>query len=84
MKYLPIIKLENGECYSPTLVTTGRRDDRVVPSHSYKFVARIQEYQNCNNPVMLIDTVRAGHGSGGSSYAKMEEDRAIFLSKPLL
>ena len=51
-------------CYSPTLTTTARRDDRVVPSHSYKFTARIQEYQGCSNPVMLYDALRAGHGSG--------------------
>ena len=60
----PYHQLKIGECYSPTLTTTARRDDRVVPSHSYKFTARIQEYQGCNNPVMLYDTPRAGHGSG--------------------
>ena len=60
----PYHQLKIGECYSPTLTTTARRDDRVVPSHSYKFTARIQEYQGCDNPVMLYDTPRAGHGSG--------------------
>ena len=60
----PYHQLKIDECYSPTLTTTARRDDRVVPSHSYKFTARIQEYQGCDNPVMLYDTPRAGHGSG--------------------
>ena len=77
----PYHQLENGECYSPTLVTTGRRDDRVVPSHSYKFVARIQEYQNCNNPVMLLDTVRAGHGSGGGAAMPKWKRIELFSSE---
>ena len=64
LKISPYHQLKIGECYSPTLTTTARRDDRVVPSHSYKFTARIQEYQGCENPVLLYDTPRAGHGSG--------------------
>lgn len=60
----PYHQTKIGVCYSPTLTTTARRDDRVVPSHSYKFTARQQEYQGCNNPVMLYDALRAGHGSG--------------------
>ncbi len=64
IKISPYHQTKPGVCYSPTLTTTARRDDRVVPSHSYKFTARQQEYQACNNPVMLYDVVRAGHGSG--------------------
>ena len=64
IKISPYHQIQPGVCYSPTLTTTARRDDRVVPSHSYKFTARQQEYQDCNNPVMLYDVVRAGHGSG--------------------
>ena len=64
IKISPYHQLKIDECYSPTLTTTGRRDDRVVPSHSYKFTARLQEYQGCNNPVLLYDAPRAGHGSG--------------------
>ena len=41
----PYHQTKIGVCYSPTLTTTARRDDRVVPSHSYKFTARQQEYQ---------------------------------------
>ena len=64
IKISPYHQIQPNVCYSPTLTTTARRDDRVVPSHSYKFTARQQEYQACNNPVMLYDVVRAGHGSG--------------------
>ena len=64
IKISPYHQIQPDVCYSPTLTTTARRDDRVVPSHSYKFTARQQEYQDCNNPVMLYDVVRAGHGSG--------------------
>jgi prolyl oligopeptidase len=77
----PYHQLTEGECYSPTLVTTGRRDDRVVPSHSYKFTARIQEFQDCNNPVMLIDTVRAGHGSGGGAAMPKWKRIELFTSE---
>ena len=64
IKISPYHQIQPNVCYSPTLTTTARRDDRVVPSHSYKFTARQQEHQACNNPVMLYDLVRAGHGSG--------------------
>ena len=77
----PYHQLKEGECYSPTLVTTARRDDRVVPSHSYKFVARIQEFQGCNNPVMLLDTVRAGHGSGGGAAMPKWKRIELFSSE---
>ena len=77
----PYHQLKEGDCYSPTLVTTGRRDDRVVPSHSYKFTARIQEFQGCNNPVMLIDTVRAGHGSGGGAAMPKWKRIELFTSE---
>jgi prolyl oligopeptidase len=64
LKISPYHQTKIDVCYSPTLTTTARRDDRVVPSHSYKFTARLQEYQGCDNPVMLYDAPRAGHGSG--------------------
>ena len=77
----PYHQLKKGECYSPTLVTTARRDDRVVPSHSYKFVARAQEYQGCDNPVMLLDTLRAGHGSGGGAAMPKWKRIELFSSE---
>ena len=61
---LTLPSTQNDECYSPTLTTTARRDDRVVPSHSYKFTARIQEYQDaitqlCFTTHLVQDMVQA-------------------------
>ena len=64
VQYSPYHNIEMGECYPPTLVTTSELDDRVVPSHSYKFTARLQEAQNCQNPILIRIETRAGHGAG--------------------
>ena len=64
IKYSPYHNIEKGECYPPTLITTSELDDRVVPSHSYKFAARMQEAQNCANPILIRIETRAGHGAG--------------------
>lgn len=62
--YSPYHNIEADVCYPPTLVTTSDRDDRVVPSHSYKFAARLQKLQSCKNPIMLRVETRSGHGAG--------------------
>ena len=64
VKYSPYHNIKKDECYPPTLVTTSELDDRVVPSHSYKFTARLQEAQNCINPILIRIETRAGHGAG--------------------
>jgi prolyl oligopeptidase len=63
-RYSPLHNLRDGTCYPPTLVTTADRDDRVVPGHSFKFAARLQEAQGCENPVLIRIETRAGHGAG--------------------
>lgn len=72
-------------CYPPTLVTTAERDDRVVPWHSYKFAATLQEAQTCPNPVMLRVETRAGHGAGKPVWMQIEDyaDQWAFLVKSL-
>ena len=72
-------------CYPPTLVTTAERDDRVVPWHSYKFAAALQEAQTCNGPVMLRVETRAGHGAGKPVWMQIEDyaDQWAFLFKSL-
>ena len=72
-------------CYPPTLVTTAERDDRVVPWHSYKFAATMQEAQACPNPVMLRVETRAGHGAGKPVWMQIEDyaDQWAFLVKSL-
>ena len=64
VKYSPYHNIQQKTCYPPTLITTSERDDRVVPSHSYKFAARMQAAQNCPNPILIRIESRAGHGAG--------------------
>src|SRR5690606_22327568 len=62
--YSPYHNLKPGACYPPTLITTGDHDDRVVPAHSFKYAARLQEVQSCANPVLIRIETKAGHGAG--------------------
>ena len=66
LSYSPYHNIKEGACYPTTLITTSSRDDRVVPAHSYKFAARLQERQGCNNPILLRVESRAGHGAGNT------------------
>jgi prolyl oligopeptidase len=60
-RYSPLHNLKRGTCYPATLITTADHDDRVVPSHSFKFAAALQAAQGCDNPV-LIRVVQGSHG----------------------
>ena len=73
LSYSPYHNIEEGACYPTTLITTSSRDDRVVPAHSYKFAARLQEGQGCNNPILLRVESRAGHGAGTPKDKQIEE-----------
>lgn len=73
MKYSPLHTIKDGTCYPPTLVTTADRDDRVVPGHSFKFAARLQEAQGCDNPVLIRIETRAGHGAGTPVSKSIDE-----------
>ena len=53
--------------YPATMVTTADHDDRVVPAHSFKFGARLQEYQKGTAPVLIRIETKAGHGAGQST-----------------
>jgi prolyl oligopeptidase len=85
LKYSPYHNLKPGTCYPPTLVTTADTDDRVVPGHSFKFAARLQHDQSCDNPVLIRIAVRAGHGGGKPTTMRIEEtaDQWAFLVKAL-
>ncbi len=61
--YSPVHALKDGVAYPATLVTTADHDDRVVPAHSFKFAARLQEAHDGDNPVMIRIQTKAGHGS---------------------
>lgn len=62
--YSPYHNLEPDTDYPATMVTTADHDDRVIPAHSYKFTARLQEYHSGNDPVLIRIETRAGHGAG--------------------
>jgi prolyl oligopeptidase len=62
IKYSPLHNVEPGTCYPATLVTTADHDDRVVPSHSYKFTAALQAAQGCDRPALIRVEVQGSHG----------------------
>jgi prolyl oligopeptidase len=61
IKYSPVQNIKPGVCYPPTIVTTADHDDRVVPSHSYKFIAAMQHDQACGNPVLIRVETKTSH-----------------------
>lgn len=62
--YSPVHNVKSGVKYPATLVTTGDHDDRVVPAHSFKFAAELQEKQAGDNPTLIRIETNAGHGAG--------------------
>lgn len=72
-KYSPYHNLKQGVNYPATLITTGDHDDRVVPAHSFKFAARLQDYQAGSNPVLIRIETNAGHGAGKPTSKQIEE-----------
>lgn len=83
--YSPYHNLKKGTKYPPTLVTTADTDDRVVPGHSFKFAARLQECHEGANPVLIRIETKAGHGAGKPTAKQIEElaDEFAFLVKTL-
>ena len=77
--YSPLHNLKKGVSYPATLVTTADHDDRVVPAHSFKFAATLQECQAGQNPVLIRIDTKAGHG-GGKPLAKVLEEQADIYS----
>ena len=77
-EYSPYHNIKDGVCYPTTLVFTSNRDDRVVPSHSYKFAARLQEAQSCENKILIRIEDRAGHGAGTPRSKQIEAISEIY------
>jgi len=71
--YSPVHNVKAGVKYPATLVTTGDHDDRVVPAHSFKFVAELQAKQAGSNPVLIRIETNAGHGAGKPVSKTIEE-----------
>jgi prolyl oligopeptidase len=76
--YSPLHNIKAGTCYPATLITTADHDDRVVPAHSFKFTATIQEAQACDNPVLIRVETMAGHGAGKPTSKAIEEEADIW------
>lgn len=77
--YSPLHTLKPGVKYPATLVSTADHDDRVVPAHSFKFAARLQECQAGSAPTLISIGKDAGHG-GGKPLAKRLAEQADILS----
>ncbi|MFC7356213.1 prolyl oligopeptidase family protein [Jejudonia soesokkakensis] len=76
--YSPVHNVKAGTEYPATLITTGDHDDRVVPAHSFKFAAELQEKQAGNNPVLIRIETDAGHGAGTPVSKTIEQYADIF------
>ena len=83
--YSPYHNLKPGTVYPATLVTTADTDDRVVPGHSFKYAARLQECHAGDSPVLIRIETRAGHGAGKPTSKIIEEiaDQWAFLAQNL-
>lgn len=78
LKYSPLHTLKQGTHYPATLITTADHDDRVVPAHSFKFAARLQEAHQGANPVLIRIETKAGHGAGKPTSKQIEEAADIW------
>ena len=76
--YSPVHNVKQGVAYPATLITTGDHDDRVVPAHSFKFAAELQEKQIGDNPVLIRVETDAGHGAGTPVSKTIEQYADIF------
>ena len=76
--YSPVHNVKVGTAYPATLVTTGDHDDRVVPAHSFKFAAELQEKQAGDSPTLIRIETNAGHGAGTPVSKTIEQYADIF------
>jgi prolyl oligopeptidase len=85
MRYSPLHNVKHGAHYPATLITTGDHDDRVVPAHSFKFAAELQQAQGGDAPILIRIETRGGHGAGKPTSMQIEElaDEYTFLLRAL-
>ncbi|MBC7745813.1 MAG: S9 family peptidase [Flavobacterium sp.] len=81
VKYSPYHALKQGVTYPATLITTADHDDRVVPAHSFKFAARLQDFHKGESPALIRIETNAGHGAGKPTGKIIEEqaDKWAFM-----
>ena len=84
-KYSPLHNIKPGTKYPAILVTTGDHDDRVLPGHSFKYAATLQEANASDRPILIRIDTKAGHGGGKPTTKLIEEtaDKLAFLVKEL-
>ena len=70
--YSPLHNIEK-VAYPATMILTADHDDRVVPAHSFKFAASMQEHQQGSNPILIRIDKKAGHGAGKPTSKQIEE-----------
>jgi prolyl oligopeptidase len=73
-EYSPLHNIEEDKPYPAVLALTADRDDRVVPAHSFKYIATLQEKYNGPNPTMIRIQTKAGHGAGKATSARIQEE----------
>ncbi len=78
LSYSPLHNIKDEVSYPATLITTGDHDDRVVPAHSYKFAASLQDAQNGTNPILIRIETEAGHGAGTPTDIVLDSYSEIF------
>ena len=76
--YSPLHNIKEGVSYPATMITTADHDDRVVPAHSFKFAAKLQESQAGSAPILIRIDSKAGHGGGKPLSKQMEETADIY------
>lgn len=76
--YSPLHNIKEGVSYPATMITTADHDDRVVPAHSFKFAANLQESQAGSAPILIRIDSKAGHGGGKPLSKQMEETADIY------
>lgn len=73
MKYSPLHNIRKGTKYPATMITTADHDDRVVPAHSFKFAATLQEANASDQPMLIRIDTQAGHGAGKPTSKQIDE-----------
>ncbi|MDA3866535.1 MAG: prolyl oligopeptidase family serine peptidase [Salinivirgaceae bacterium] len=73
LKYSPVHSIKEGTKYPAVMVTTADHDDRVVPAHSFKYIATLQDTYKGENPVLIRIEAKAGHGAGKPTDKVIQE-----------
>lgn len=76
--YSPLHNIKKGVAYPATLAITADHDDRVVPAHTFKFMATLQEKASCDNPALVRIETKAGHGAGKPTDKQIEESTDMY------